>query len=250
MIVAGTFGALWVYTSNARAAFLDEDYGQWAAKMQMIRTCQVGEVAIVGNSRASAAYIPHLLGLPAKNLALTGATPVDTYFEVRDILKCPKPPDTFILAFSATQFEEVTWLWNHAARFGQLTFEDLQDIARTDQDLKTNTIYHSAFGAEPPPIIKNWLYARHFPPYDFGSLIAARGGMRLAANHKIEAATLAADGQHVVGTPSQCATGAGQEVDQTSFKPNALVMASSPVSCSCLKAIRYAWSSHRRRLAV
>ena len=225
LVVAGAFGSLWVYTADARVAFLDEDYGQWAAKLQLIRSCQVGTVAILGDSRASAAYIPHLLGLPAKNLALSGATPVETYYEARDIFKCPTPPDTVVLSFSAAQFEVIDWLWAHAARFGQLSFDDLQDIARMDQKMKTGDIYHGAFGAEPPPVIKNWLYAWHFPPYDFGSLIAARLGMRLGENQAIEEATLAADGQHVIGTPRSCATSPGWEAEQTSFTPNPLIMA-------------------------
>ena len=48
------FGAVWLFSANAQEYFMDKDYGQWSAKMDMMRRCDVGDVAIIGDFRASA----------------------------------------------------------------------------------------------------------------------------------------------------------------------------------------------------
>ncbi|UAK25057.1 hypothetical protein [Sphingomonas nostoxanthinifaciens] len=217
------FGAVWAFTLYGRAGFLDMDYGQWTAKAEMLKSCDVGEVAIIGDSRAAAGYAPAMLGTGIRNLALTGATPVETYFQAKRIAACPRPPRVVIVSFSPRQYFEMNWLWLHAVSYGQLGFGDLQQIAADEHALHRSDLYHGAFGSEPPPPMKNWMYAYHFPPYDFASLIGAHLVGRRHENAKIEADTLRQGGQHVNGIPAKCATGLAWEATQKTFTANPLV---------------------------
>lgn len=217
------FTALWIFTANFRMAFLDTGYGEWSAKLSMIRKCDTGSVVILGDSRAAAAYTPKLLGFAAKNLALSGSTAVEAYFELREILACSRAPQAIVLSFAPIQFEEIDWLWVHAVSYGQLSFYDLQDVANSERALHRTELYRTEFGAEPSPSVKNWLYANHFPPYDFSSLLGAIGQGRTAKNLAFERETLTNDGQHIVGTPLRCAPAPSSEVGRARFRVDPMI---------------------------
>jgi hypothetical protein len=224
-VMLGLFALVWCWTYFARMAFVD-GYGQWGAQLQMIRSCNLAPTVVLGDSRASAAFLPRLLGFPAKNLALTGSTPIEVFYEMQEILACPNHPSTIILSLSSRQYEEINWLWESAVRNDLLSRRELDEIAKTEQELGTRYLYHGVFGSEPPPVIKNWLYAAHFPPFDFASLLRTAGVLRFAENRRGKAATLASDGQHYIGEPSpnSCAPGPGWEATQSEFKPNTLIL--------------------------
>jgi hypothetical protein len=224
LVVLLGFSGVWAFSAFAPNMFMDQDYGQWTAKMSMIQDCQVGDATIIGDSRASAAFVPAMLGQDTvKNLALTGATPIEVYYEVKKILACPKPPHVIVMSFASEQYEDPHWFWLHAARYGFFSFADLEDVRRTETELGEPTLYKGAFGTELPGNLKNWLYVNGFPPFNFASMLAAHGAGRSKANDLIRAQTLASGGQHLEGTAA-CATKPGSEASLSDFRPNRLIV--------------------------
>jgi hypothetical protein len=219
----GVFSLIWVYTYTKRVNFLPKEAGGWMAHMQMIKSCKVGDVAVLGSSRANAAFLPRLMNMHVANLAMTGGTPIEAYYEARDIYRCPHPPKVVILSFSGYDLVNSNWFWDRSARFGLLDYNDLQDIAYNSARNGDKVLYKGAFGSEPPPAMKNWLYSNHFPPYDFASLLAARGGLRRRENSRSAAQALASDGQQLV-TDGKCAAAASWDAKQTTFHPRPILV--------------------------
>ena len=195
----GLFALVWIYTAKERIRFLPMASSSWQAHAQMIHRCDVGDVAIFGSSRATAAFVPKLIGHNTVNLGLFGSTPVEGYFEARRVYACARYPKIAILSFSPEDFDRSTWFWPQSARFGLISGDDLRDLAENARITHDDLIYHSSFGSQPPPAMKNFLYATHFPPYDFASLLASRlGGSRKRENIRLINETLATRGQHLI----------------------------------------------------
>jgi hypothetical protein len=217
------FAAVWALSAADHDAFMDRDYGQWSAKMQMLKRCDAGDVAVFGDSRASAAFLPSsFLPLKVRNLALTGATPIEAYYEWRQLERCADPPKVLVLSFSATQFETAPWFWSHAARYGFFSLQDLEEIRKTEAALGQKGLYQGAFGSEPPARVKNFLYASSFPPFNFASMMAAGGVLRRRANAEARLQTLKTGGQHLEGQ-APCARAPTPEVEEADFKPSPLL---------------------------
>jgi hypothetical protein len=222
-IVFVAFGSFWVFSAKTPDKYMDQDYGQWEAKTDMLRRCELGDLSIIGDSRASAGIVPaQLLPLNVRNLALTGSTPIEGYYELKRILDCPNTPKLLILSYSARQFEEINWFWLHAARYGFFSFSELEEARQAEASIGISYLYKGSFGTEPPGMLKNWLYVSKFPPLNFASMLAARGFRRGQINDSIRRETLESGGQHLEGT-AQCATQAGWEATQETFHPNPLV---------------------------
>ena len=195
----GLFGIVWVYTTTQRVRFLPEESAAWRAHIQMIKNCEAGNITVLGSSRASAAFVPRILGANVTNLAMSGGTPVEAYYEAKQLFRCSTPPKVIILGFSPLDWEGSTWFWTRSARYGLLSNVELTDIARNAAAENDTVLYHSSFGSEPPPAMKNLLYSTHFPPYDFASLLAAKGGRRrYNENIRLTNETLANRGQHLM----------------------------------------------------
>jgi len=223
IVLIGGFGGAWAFSSTERNGYMDQDFGQWTAKMHMIRDCEVGDIAVIGDSRASAAIVPAAMSPErVSNLALTGATPIEGYFELQHILRCPVAPRVILLAYAPRQYEEAGWFWLHAARYGFFSLQELEEVRHAEQQVGVADLYKGAFGTEPPGIMKNWLYVHNFPPFNFASMLAARGFGRAAMNDKVRRDTLASGGQHLEGTAA-CAKKPGWEAAQAHFLPDLLI---------------------------
>ena len=215
------FGLVWLYTETQQPRYMPSPFGIAKAQTQLVDTCNLGKVVILGSSRANSGLIPKILGLDAKNIAMRGATPIDAYYEASRIYKCRNPPAIFLLSFSGYDFEHTTWFWAHSANW-ILDFDDLQGVSKEEQLLGDHTLYNSQFGSEPPPMMKDWYYSSKFPPYEFPSLLAAKiGNWRKRVNDQISKETLAADGQHLLGDAS-CAQQPGRDALDQSFIPHPL----------------------------
>jgi hypothetical protein len=51
-------------------AFLDPEYPSWRAKQIMLADCDLGEIMILGDSRAASGMMPARWPVPATNLAV------------------------------------------------------------------------------------------------------------------------------------------------------------------------------------
>lgn len=199
------FAGAWILTTQLRRGFLEIDYGAWQAKLGMIDRCDLGDIAILGDSRASIGFIPRYLPALVSNFALTGTGPVEADFEFRRMLRCRKIPKTVILSFSPEQFESMYTFWSRSARFGLFTYADLEEIRRAEQAISPGLLYAAAYGGEPPGPIKNWMYINHFPPYEFGNLIGAAVVGRIRGNTRAYREALRERGQYANPPLQTCA---------------------------------------------
>lgn len=204
--VAGALlAALWLFTSEGRLAFADDDFGIRKAKLELIDQCDIGNVVVLGDSRAAMGFTPQILGRNVTNLAFAGTTPIEGSFLVRRILRCTHRPRLVIVSYSPFQFEHANWLWVSSARDGLLEYADLEDIRKRERILSPGFLYRDSFGEEPPGRIKNWLYSVHFPAYDFASLIHAGAIGRWHSNAMQYAQTKAEQGYHAIRRLQKCA---------------------------------------------
>ena len=79
----GSFLLLWAWIAFVPLAYLDPEYPFWLVKQRMLRACDLGEVAILGDSRAAVGILPTLLPVPATNLAVGGHVRVSVAGEGR-----------------------------------------------------------------------------------------------------------------------------------------------------------------------
>ena len=76
------FGIVWLWVACVPLAFLDPEYPAWLAKQRMLARCDLGELLVVGDSRAAVDVIPALLPMRATNLAVGGGSPIEAYVAV------------------------------------------------------------------------------------------------------------------------------------------------------------------------
>ena len=58
-------------------AYLDPEYPSWLAKRQMLGQCDLGDVLVVGDSRAAVNIVPALLDVKTTNLAVGGGQAIE-----------------------------------------------------------------------------------------------------------------------------------------------------------------------------
>ena len=186
------FAAIWLWIAAAPLAYLDPEYPAWLAKQQMLHRCDLGDLLIVGDSRAAVDVIPALLPTQTTNLAVGGGSPIEAYIAIKRALACATPPQRIIVSLSANHFVEPDLFWERTIRFGFLTPSDIADLTRTGD------------GGYPPlrgsPRWRAWLYALRFPPLYFNSLLKSGFVLRWWHNEAALHAALAARGQYVFGT--------------------------------------------------
>jgi hypothetical protein len=221
MTAAILFAGVWVVTSTLRWGFLETEYGTWRAKLDMIDRCELGEVIILGESRASSGFIPRLFRADVTNFALSGTGPIEADYEVRRIFRCPRMPKTAVLAFAPQYFKLDPYFWSRSARFGLFSYADLEEIRKTEQETSKGFFYQDAFGSEPPGPIKNWLYINHFPPFELGNLIGSVVAGRLHDSRRAYRDTLEGRGWHPMRPIRECAERPAP-IDPT-FSPNPLI---------------------------
>ena len=170
---AVAMAAAWWGAASYRQSYSGFEYGIYKAKLEMIARCDTGEVIVLGDSRAGIAFSPAEIGSSVRNFAFNGMSPVEGYFVTRRVLACPHKPKVAIVAFSPNQLRDLSWFWSRGVQLGAVTEADLTEIAAESQRLGDDELYHSNFGAEPPPAIKNWAYTHAFPVYDFSVMLGS-----------------------------------------------------------------------------
>jgi len=223
MFVVATvlFAMAWVVSARFKSYFLEPQYGSWQARFAMLDRCYVGNVAIIGDSRAGAAYHPPILGPTVRNFGFNGVTPIEQYFFIRRMMACKTPPKLFVMAFSPRQFSEHKWFWTQSVAFGGLDASELKTIALTEKANHWRELYKGEFGAEPPPVIKNWLYLKSFPPFYFASMLASLGGHRHRAIEAAKLETFQSEGAFLMPGRLKCNAAPAEEALEPTFQVDA-----------------------------
>lgn len=194
-----SFIAVWVWVAAMPLAYLDPEYPAWLAKRQMLRHCDIGDVLVLGDSRAAADVQPRLLPVKVANLAVGGGESIEAYVALTRALACPVPPRRVVISFDATHFTEPDLFWERSVRFGFLNAAELADVRVAAARTGDRSFADPKIPDGLPDPVRGWLYAARFPPAYFSSL--AKGGvfLRLWRNEAALRAALAAHGQYFFG---------------------------------------------------
>ncbi len=196
----GSFLLLWAWIAFVPLAYLDPEYPFWLAKQRMLRACDLGEVAILGDSRAAVGILPALLPVPATNLAVGGGKPVEALAVVRRMLACANPPEHVVISIDPGHFMKPDLFWERSVRFGLMRRADLAELAALSAATGDWSV-HEARQTDPlPPVWRANLYAIRFPPYFFNSVLKAGGFLRWWSNRAALEQGFASRGQYYFGT--------------------------------------------------
>ncbi len=74
MLAAATtaFGLVWAWAATMPMTFMEPEYAAWQAKLVLLDRCDLGDILILGDSRAAAGILPKRLQERATNLAVGG----------------------------------------------------------------------------------------------------------------------------------------------------------------------------------
>ena len=204
-LAAGFVLALvWGWVALMPLAYLDAEYAAWAAKERMLRRCDLGEVIVVGDSRAAAAIMPVLISRVTTNLATGGGKPIEALSVVRRALACPKPPSRVVISFNPAQFLRSDLFWERTVRFGLLGADEVAELERVSRETGDWSVYEDGGGDGLPGRVRAALYELRFPSLYFGSLTKGGVFLRLWSNRRALAAGLASRGQYFFGTDAGC----------------------------------------------
>jgi hypothetical protein len=198
-VMAAGFALVWAWVAAMPLAYLDPEYPVWRAKLAMLQRCDLGDVLVVGDSRAAVDVMPALLPVKTTNLAVGGGMPIEAYVAVARALACPVPPRRVVISLDAAHFAKPDLFWERTVKFGFVGPADLELLRRLISETGDASLAAPKLPDGLPSALRGWLYAWRFPPLYFGSL--AKGGLflRLWRNQAAFAAALEARGQYFFG---------------------------------------------------
>jgi hypothetical protein len=185
-----SFGLIWLYVAAMPMAFLTEDYAVWVGKRAMLNECRIGEVSVFGDSRAMAGMVPSEMPIPVANLALSGTSPIETYFAVSRALRCPTPPKLVVISHSSPKFMDDSIYWDFSARTGFLNYAQMRAVDADAARLHDNQIARQRRSDGLALALRDRLFSLRFPPFYFDSLVngyfASRWGHNRGIAHDIQ----------------------------------------------------------------
>ncbi len=198
-VMAGGFALVWAWVAAMPLAYLDPEYPIWRAKLAMLRHCDLGEVLVVGDSRAAVDVMPALLPVKTVNLAVGGGMPIEAYIAVARALTCPVPPRRVVISLDAAHFAVPDLFWERTVKFGYVGLADLALLRRLARETGDASLATPKRPDGLPTALRGWLYAWRFPPLYFSSLTTGGWFLRLWRNQAAYAAALAGRGQYFFG---------------------------------------------------
>ena len=218
LIASAGFALVWAWVAAMPLAYLDPEYPAWRAKLELLRRCDLGDVLLLGDSRAAVDVMPALLPVRTTNLAVGGGEAIEAYAVLTRALACPLPPRRVVISLDAAHFTRPDLFWERSVRFGFLGSADLALLRRTTWETGDASFATPKLPDGLPAALRARLYAWRFPPLYFSSLV--RGGviLRLWRNQARFAAVLAARGHYFFGRDAGSSTVA-VEGHMASFAP-------------------------------
>ena len=194
-----SFAAVWLWVAAIPMAFMDGEYPAWAAKAAMLDRCDLGELVVLGDSRAAADILPSRLSMPATNLAVGGGETIEAFAALHRALACPVPPKRVILSLNAGHFVYGDLFWSRSVRYGFISPADIAALRLASLQTLDNTVYEADGAGGLPPRLRDWMYRVRFPALYFSSLLHGGGALRWQRNRATFDATLAARGHYYFG---------------------------------------------------
>jgi hypothetical protein len=195
-----SFALVWAWVVAMPMAFMEPEYPSWRAKQIMLERCDVGEVIILGDSRAAADILPARLPLHTTNLAVGGGEAIEALSALNRVLQCGLPPRMVIVSFDPGHFAFPDLFWERSVRYDFLSATDVAALREGSRQTADASVYAAHAPGGLPMIVRDWLYRVRFPPLYFSSLVHGGGVLRWSRNQRTLTATLAARGQYYFGT--------------------------------------------------
>ncbi|WP_428376812.1 hypothetical protein [Lichenicoccus sp.] len=213
LVLAIGLGFSWLWSATMKLAFLDPEYAAWSAKQDLVARCDLGDLLVLGDSRAGAGMMPTRLPGNGINISVGGAKPVEMYFFLRRAMACPNMPHHVLLSIDAGHFHSTDTFWERSARFGTFSVADLHEIEAVARKTGDESLFDQPRADGLPNLVRDVLYATSFPTLNFASMV--RGGLFLRYAHNVEerSKTLRARGHHLFGD----ADGDSAEADDASL---------------------------------
>ncbi len=212
------FALVWAWVAAMPLAYLDPEYPAWRAKLDLLRRCDLGQVLVVGDSRAAVDIMPALLPMRATNLAVGGGETIEAYVALSRALACPVPPRLVVISLDAAHFTRPDLFWDRSVRFGFLGPADLAAVKRVERATGDFTFAAPRRSDGLPAALRARLYAWRFPPLYFNSLVQGGVVLRWWRNQRTLSRVLAARGQYFFGRHAGSARVA-VEGHMTAFRP-------------------------------
>lgn len=195
-----TWGMIWIYIAAFPMAYEGRDYPLSLAKDKLIAQCRPNQIVVFGDSRAVVGVLPTVMNVPVENLAFPGASPVETYFFVRRILRCPEPPRLVVIAHSASMYPKDEFFWSLFAGLGVLSTADIRSVEANARALGDDELKHAERPSAVPYAVLPELYAMRFPPLYFGVLTGGYVAARWRYNERAMHEAVISSGRSSFGT--------------------------------------------------
>lgn len=199
MGATGSFLALWAWIALLPLAYLDPEYPYWRAKQHLTRACDLGDLLILGDSRAAVGILPERLPVRATNLAVGGGKPVEALAALRRALACPDAPAGVLLSLDPGHLMRPDLFWERSVRYGLVGVDDLRELAALSAETGDWSVHEARQVDRLPPALRAWLYQLRFPPYYFNSVLRSGLFLRWPANHAAYRRGIASRGQYYFG---------------------------------------------------
>jgi hypothetical protein len=195
-----SFALVWGWVAAMPMAFMEHEYGSWRAKQVMLDRCDLGEIVVLGDSRAAADILPTRLKVRVTNLAVGGGAAIEAVSLLERVLACPSPPRMVIISLDPGHFARSDGFWERSVRFGFISDLDISELREASRQTGDPSVYGAQHFDLMPQLLRDRLYELRFPSLYFSNL--AHGGLFLRwwRNRATLASTLAGRGHYYFGT--------------------------------------------------
>jgi hypothetical protein len=192
----------------------DPDYWLNRAHMSGIATCDLGDLAIIGDSTAVADLLPSRIGPRVRDFGFDGGSPIEAYHASQAMLRCSQRPKAVVVSFGPTTLsanrplpgQPAAFFWTEAIKFGVLDTSDALAVLHVSRKLNDTLVVGPKSLFEIDYRTKILLCTMKFPPYYWADLknyalvhITGREAVEAAENRLFFDQTLADDGHHFLG---------------------------------------------------
>jgi hypothetical protein len=193
------FAAAWIWIAAVPLAFMDPEYPYWLAKQRLLAACDLGDLLIVGDSRAAVDIIPAHLDTRATNLAIGGGQAVEAFVTVARAMQCPVLPKRVIVSIDLTHFVQPDLFWERSVRYGLVGGGPLREVLNNAARLGDASVLAPHHNDHLPPLLRAWLAGIRFPPLYFNALLKGGVLLRWQRNQAALAEGIASRGQYFFG---------------------------------------------------
>lgn len=202
----GLFGLVWGWVWAMPLAFLDPEYASWRAKQALLASCDLGDVLILGDSRAATGMMPATWPIRSTNLAVGGGEAIEALAALTRAATCPVAPKQVILSLDAAHFTHPDLFWERTVRFGFLSAGEVADLRAISHRLADESVYEVRHTDGLPSWVRDGMYRVRFPSLYFASLLKGGVLLRWSGNQRLFEAGIASRGHYFFGTANGSAT--------------------------------------------